>query len=677
MGGFLSNGGRFAASVLAAAMLMAHASGVCGQVTKESKQRGKVIDADGKPVTGADVYLVRGNSEPVVLATAKTDGQGAFEINSPDEVSEHWSYDLQTYVPGKGVGDERYQASKEYVIQLKPTSRITLTMLDPDGKPIPGMKVYPRVLQTSVGLNWSREKMFFMRPPRVISDRLAGTTDEKGRVTLSDMPRGMRLQMGFDDERFAYPGFDKRAYISDDQEQSPTVTYQLLAGATVSGVVRYGDTGKGAAGFQVEVQATSRTFDAGRGGGGTTDANGAYRIAHLPPGEYNVMLRLDEQGDWAAAGHEWVKLSGGAVTSNIDFTLIKGGTIKGKVITTDTAEQLANVWIGVQGPGHPQGSGSIQQAKTDAEGVYSIRVPPGLQHVFLQGPVPQAYTQPRQEIKDIKVDEGETVRLDFRLQRQEGETVNGVVIGLDGKPAADVAVQAQTGTGAFGSSTKTNAQGHFHFDAIPVGTPIEVKSGELATAEPVEVQKGQGEIRLQLVRRMKVDLKGLVTDEDDKPISRARVYLSQIFGRYGEGESEPRLTGPDGRYEIRNLYTDNHYEINADADGFGERRAMVEMGSDTKALPTLKLPRATATTGGVVVDEAGKPVQGVAVHLNMGGISPKTCVTDAQGKFSFQVVPGTNHLIWIAVKERGKVGPNVMGSGGRNDLKLLFPKDEQ
>jgi hypothetical protein len=78
----------------------------------------------------------------------------------------------------------------------------------------------------------------------------------------------------------------------------------------------------------------------------------------------------------------------------------------------------------------------------------------------------------------------------------------------------------------------------------------------------------------------------------------------------------------------------------------------------------------------VVEDETGKPVVGVTVHLN-NGMSPKTCVTDAQGRFSFQVVPGKNHLIWVAVKERGKVGPNANGKGGKNDLKLVLPKDEQ
>jgi len=40
-------------------------------------------------------------------------------------------------------------------------------------------------------------------------------------------------------------------------------------------------------------------------------------------------------------------------------------------------------------------------------------------------------------------------------------------------------------------------------------------------------------------------------------------------------------------------------------------------------------------------------------------------------------VPGKSHMIWLAVKQQGKVGPNVMGSAGANELKLVLPKDEQ
>ena len=136
------------------------------------------------------------------------------------------------------------------------------------------------------------------------------------------------------------------------------------------------------------------------------------------------------------------------------------------------------------------------------------------------------------------------------------------------------------------------------------------------------------------------------------------------------------VTGSDGRYQIANLYADSNYDIAADADGYGEAYARLALDANTGRLPTLKLPRADASVGGTVVDPTGKPVAGITVHLN-NGMSPKTAVTDADGRFSFKIVPGSNHLIWIAVKEQGVVGPNANGRAGRSDIRLVLPKEEQ
>ncbi|HEY8750113.1 MAG TPA: carboxypeptidase-like regulatory domain-containing protein [Tepidisphaeraceae bacterium] len=678
--GFLAVGVRRGGWIPAMVMLVLGAT----VLPAEGAKSGHVLDSDGKPVSGADVYLIRNRGfEPKVIETTQSGSDGSFELHlSAPTTGITNPLEVQAFQMGKGVGAERYESSKECEIKLKTSTRITLTMLDTEGKPVAGMKVFPLAFVSGsirIAAGQTPGRMFFMRMPGVLSQRLAGTTDVKGEVTLGELPQGARFEVGIDDERFAYPGAMKGVELSRTETLSPPVKIQLEKGTTISGVVRYGPSGKVAAGIDVAVQPTSRAMDRAGGGGGLTDVNGAYRIAHLGAGEYNVMLNLDAevQKDWAAAGHEWVKVAGGDTLKDLDFSLVKGGVITGTVITADTAELIANTSIGVHGPAHPQSSASIQYTETGPDGTYSIRVPPGLQHVYISGLIPEAYRQPRQDIRDVKVEDGETVRMNFRLQRRDGEDVKGIVIGLDGKPAADVVVQAQMGSGPFGgSSTKSDVQGRFHFDAIPVATAIEVKSAEVCTAEPAHVQRGQGEIRLQLVRRVKLTLKGLITDENDKPLAKARVRLSQWFGNSGLGEGEPLITGADGRYELKDLYADAQYNIAADAEGFGESQAKLQLDPDAKDLPTLKLPRADATTGGVVVDGEGKPVAGVTVHLN-NGMSPKTAVTDAQGRFTFQVVPGKNHLIWVRVKDQRQVGPHANGLGGRNDLKLVLPKEEQ
>jgi protocatechuate 3,4-dioxygenase beta subunit len=507
---------------------------------------------------------------------------------------------------------------------------------------------------------------------------MAGTTNDKGEVTLSDIPRGSRFELGFDDERFADPGVYNRIATSESDPVNPPTTVRLEAGARITGVVRFSSTGKAAADIEVAVESTNRT-PRGSGGTGFTDAAGSYRISHLAPGEYNLLLHLDRETNqhWTAAAHEWVKVTGGQSLKDMDFALIEGGVIKGRVITADTAEALSGTMVGVYGPSHPRSSSSVQATQTDADGAYMLRIPPGAQHVYVMGGVPGAYRTLKPPFQDLKVEDGETVRVDFRLQRQHGETVNGIVIGLDGKPAAGIIVQVQTGTDISGfKSTHTDAQGRFHFDALPAAAPIEVKNGDLGTAEPAYARKGQSEIRLQLVRRMKLNLKGLVTDDDAKPLAGARVWLSTTYGNFGLGTGEPIVTAADGTYELKNVYADNQYHVSAHAEGFGGAGAPLDLPTGARDAPTLKLPRETTTIRGAVVDETGKPVPKAMVRMT-NGMAPKTCETDGQGKFSFSAVAGKNYLITAVVKQQGNFPPHASGIGGGDEVKLVLPRDER
>ncbi len=652
--------------------------------TTGTKHIGRVVDADGKPVAGAQVLLVQNKVfERPVLEATHSDAQGKFSLNyAQKSTTDRW-LEIQAYAPKAGVNSQTYDPADVSEIRLKPTTSITLTITGPDAKPVAGLHVYPRaVVSMRISDGGVHPSFWSLEPATQIAQLMGGTTAADGTVTLQDLPRGAKLSIGFDDDRFAYPTVMRRIELSPTEPISSSAHVQLEFGATISGIVRFGPTGTPAAGVQVYAQDTDRSYSRGGGGGAITDDKGRFHITHLNANEYNIMLSLRDgmERDWAAASHEWVNLESGASLTGIDFTLIKGGIVTGKVTMADTGQPFADVHdlrVGCHGPAHPRSSASIQGAQVNPDGTYSLRVPPGKQYVYMSSIFPPAYRQDKQDIREVEVGDGQTVTLDFKIPRRDGVPVNGTVIGLGGKPAPGITVRALVdprGYDPFVYAT-TNAQGRFHFDSIPNTSPLSVRDGQWGTAESVYFDQGK-DVRIQLIRRVKLTLPGLITDDQGKPIAGARVQVIETIAVMGRGRGDPIITGPLGKYEIPDLYTDSNYNIAANAEGFGEAQSRLSLKLNTCELPTLKLPRADAKTGGRVIDETGKPLAGITVHLN-NGMSPKTAVTDKDGHFSFEVVPGTYHLIWIAVKTPGKVGPNANGSAGREDLKLVLPSQER
>ncbi|HXE52658.1 MAG TPA: M56 family metallopeptidase, partial [Tepidisphaeraceae bacterium] len=306
---------------------------------------GRVIDADGKPVEGAQVWVFQSRGlKTHTLESTTTDADGKYAVaHAPSDSMEDANL-LEAFAAGKGVGVVNYITTATREIQLRPPTSITLTITAPDDKPVSGLRVYPTSFVSTVPWRLSEGRpgpfWLFIAPPD-LQKQLSGTTAADGTVTLHNLPQATQFELGFDDERFAFQGYDKRVKVSPDNPVSAPATVHLEAAATISGSVRFGPTGQPAAGVDVLVQGTHRNFSA-RSALATTDAEGRYRFTHIGPGEYNVVLELRDamERDWTAVGHEWVKVAAGAKLDGMDFTLIKGGIVKGRVLAADTGQPI-------------------------------------------------------------------------------------------------------------------------------------------------------------------------------------------------------------------------------------------------------------------------------------------------------------------------------------------------
>src|SRR5689334_18405289 len=69
---------------------------------------------------------------------------------------------------------------------------------------------------------------------------------------------------------------------------------------------------------------------------GTTDVNGEYRIANVPAGNYAVMPLAPAFVDASAFGPQrTLLLNKGELVEHIDFALVRGGAITGKIVDAD------------------------------------------------------------------------------------------------------------------------------------------------------------------------------------------------------------------------------------------------------------------------------------------------------------------------------------------------------
>jgi len=176
---------------------------------------------------------------------------------------------------------------------------------------------------------------------------------------------------------------------------------RLIQAATIEGRVLR--AGKPASGITVGCQSE-------RGWGEVkANASGRYRIERLAPYSYNVSTDLTPRQieAYTARAHEAVVVRLGEHKTGIDFALIPGAVIKGRVTRAD-GSPAAGIPVGVYGPARPRSGAWVQNVEADKDGYYRIRVPAGAQYVYI--PV-EEYGQSQ----DVTVKDGEERTVNFTV----------------------------------------------------------------------------------------------------------------------------------------------------------------------------------------------------------------------------------------------------------------------
>lgn len=321
-------------------------------------------------------------------------------------------------------------------------------------------------------------------------------------------------------------------------------------------------------------------------------------------------------------------------------TWAKGQTMDFRVINADTMEPIPDVTLELQNMGPGIDSEDVKTLKTDATGWARIPLPdlpPMTVHVFL--------------VKDgfsslsvaWRATPHPTIPASITIPMEPGQAFGGTIRNEMGKPIPDVKVTVKywgegkgesPHVGAFvNATTTTNDSGEWRLNNMPAefdnendlriylhhpdyaSDPLQLSSGPRAVTErPGLTQLLNQSAVMTMIAGGTIE--GRVVNEEGKPIPNAAIYDVEY---YGASPGIPRAsTDKNGKFRITGVTYSEGARFEPDGVGLiltvhatGYAPEMISVAPNASALD-VEL-RHGKSVRGRIVDEGGKPIEGVQV----------------------------------------------------------------
>ena len=462
--------------------------------------------------------------------------------------------------------------------------------------------------------------------------------------------------------------------------------------ATVTGKITF----KGKAIHGVTVVA-SHPNQSGKRYRGTSDQLGNYRITDIPPGNYEISPLAHSfvmENERAARS---LLLAEGEAVEDVNFTVMRGGVITGKITDGDN-QPLIEQQVILLRVEDSQPIGSDQWLQTDDRGIYRMfglrpgkyKVAVGQSDFTLPGGPREHYKQTfYPSVTDvakatvIEVTEGsETSDVDIVVGRMiTTYTISGRIVDEEEKPLARVTFGVQQTVGNSTHSTTggvtSNAQGEFKFESVLPGKYLIFFVSENSDVRPdsLSVDVVDRDINGLLIKTSKgASISGVVVLEgnEERPvIKRGELYVQTWTpnSRSRFDHRTPVLVNPDGSFRIGGLRSGSVrlsiYGFSM-SEGRSTRLGIVRLERNGGVLqpPEIEIKDGEKVSGlRVVVQYLNGVIRGV-VKLSNGDLPPASQLSlslnfaeshapkfdtsvpgahvDSRGRFSMEgVAPGT------------------------------------
>jgi len=530
---------------------------------------GWVVDADGRPVVGAEVMMERAwRTGRQWQVTGQSMGagvswyDGSFLLRLPRLARSGLSVQVrhEAFAPHQEYRDRLPEGPVE--ITLYPGSRVYGEVVDPQDAP---------VSDALVALTFSRSGVDGRVQPE---PDFAVTTALDGTFSLLHVPSG-RFDIVI--ERAGFAATELPAL--EVPPEAPEIDLGIVVlepGMVVEGVVR-DEAGTPVGGARIQAGVASYTAflipDSRRPGGPTrpeTDDQGRFTLRDLRRGEI-LTLGVDHP-DYVPATVPGVEVP---TEAPLEITLVAGAGIAGRVVD-EAGAPIAGANI-LASRDVKTGVGALvpwalrqQNQSTAEDGTFALRkLAAGSWRLEAQR---EGYLSARAAMELTAG--AEAGPLEMVLRR--GATLHGRVIGPRGEVAAEAQVLYRSVEGNYSRSTgtTTDGDGRFQFSGLKTG-PLQLEATHEALGKVsrwVEIQSGDNRAELRLVA--KPSLAGRVVDAAGAPVPSAEVIV-----RHAGGTQFTSVT-PVGEFRFANLEP-GEYTVSARGEGFAASQAVVVTLADT------------------------------------------------------------------------------------------------
>jgi protocatechuate 3,4-dioxygenase beta subunit len=630
---------------------------------------GKVLTLSGKPAVGASVHFLSlsgGSDRPYAQAFTTSKADGSFYIFVSDSEMKnargHGASNVLLATLGSETGfvcidDDKF---KRTVIELQTSATVAFHAVDENGAPVEGATVVVSNIETtqnSYRVDWGANGG---APWKAFTDKL-------GNASISNVPCGSYVNFTVDSGKYTALN---DINLSDLTVNPGVQNLHLAIPGAITGKVVYADTNKPAADLFVSVTEPTRSHDYHV----KTDANGVYSFPRVTPGTYSVSPGLygDLSEEWAVAPKAGVTVEAGKTLSDTNFTIIKGGILTGKVTDKKTGNPVTDFRIDISVAGDYIAFPMIAMIHKD--GTYKIHVPPG--DISIMAYSPNVSMLNGNDAISMRLEDGETKTRDFSIDAVAPlRAIHGTAVDTKGAPVASANISLYS-TGRPPQLDVTDAQGKFKFNDARSGDFLVGTVKRFATAGPVTVPNGDSDIKLSLDAPISY-AKGIVTDQDGKPIKGAIVSLDMWpSGANGSGFGIKKSASDSmGRYWIGPIFSPFVYSVGAVAGGYsnawsGQIAAPKGLPLD---IPVTKLSKLDGVVSGVVLDEDDKPIPDVKVSLDWNNESSE--LTDSNGRFTLNHFPRGKARI-NAQKQGYYESNSEEAASGEKDFEITMVKAE-